>query len=159
MLVLLVGLNGFGQSSIFDEWDLLSDSLKGCTTGGQYCKDGNCGGEVCCFDVDRSWQSFFKHNQNELSNLLINQLSDTSLSSVHISPYFNATKGELAVYCLQRIYKVNWYDLNPKYSAIKDGSFMKEDDKFYSVQNELQNELKSKKGLELLIKEWGKQLK
>lgn len=157
--LLILILKGFGQETISEEWILLSDSLKGCTTGGQYCDNGNCGGEACCFDISKDWQSFFKHSKEELSNFLLTQLSDTSQSSIHICPYFNATKGELAVYCLQRIYKVNWYDLNLKYKHIQDGSFVKDDGNFYSTQNELQKELKNKKGLDLLISEWKKKLK
>ena len=106
--LLVLKLNGFGQTKIIsEEWNLLSDSIKGCTTGGQYCNNGNCGGEACCFDKSKQWQSFFKHDSQELSVFLISQLSDTSESSIHICPFFNATKGELAVYYLQQIYKIN----------------------------------------------------
>lgn len=159
LFFLLLGLKGFGQETISEEWILLSDSLKGCTTRGQYYNNAKYGGEACCFDISKDWQSFFKHSKEELSNFLLTQLSDTSQSSIHICPYFNATKGELAVYCLQRIYKVNWYDLNLKYKHIQDGSFVKDDGNFYSIQNELQKELKSKVGLVSLINEWKKKLK
>jgi hypothetical protein len=91
-------------------WNELSNN-EACLTGGQYCIEGKCDSEGCCLTEDKKWKSFLKINENDIVPFLISQISDTSISVVHVCPYDNALKGELAVYCLQHIFKLNWYEI------------------------------------------------
>ncbi|MFT5723145.1 MAG: hypothetical protein ACI9JN_000254 [Bacteroidia bacterium] len=59
---------------------------------------------------DTTFQKFMLYNPKTLSRFLILQLSDTSQSHVHTCPFFVATRGEFAVYCLQQIHQMSWYD-------------------------------------------------
>jgi hypothetical protein len=58
------------------------------------------------------WNSFlFETHKGELALFLINQLPDKTTTQIHTCPYENATKGELALYCLQGISKVNFDEI------------------------------------------------
>lgn len=146
------------ESSVRDNWFFLADSVSGCLVGGEYCYNGKCGGEGCCFDIDERWENFFKQNEIEIAEFLLTQLSDTTKTKVHVCPFFVATKGELAIYCLQRIYKINWFDLDTKYSKYTDGTLMGGVD-YYSRQAELQKELSSNDGIVLLTGKWKERIK
>jgi hypothetical protein len=90
------------------DWDSLTN-VKGCLSGGQWIKDKKWGGEGCILTIDKAWNSFlFETDKGELALFLINQLSDKTTTQIHTCPYENATKGELALYCLQGISKVNF---------------------------------------------------
>lgn len=142
------------QSLIAKEWSLLTDSTSGCLVGVQYGHNGDYRSEASCFDRNRKWKTFFAHETNVLSTFLIEQLGDTSVTQIHTCPYEVATKGELATYCLQRIYKVNWYTLDDKYAHVKGSTYEDEAGNFHSAQDDLQQELKSEAGLKLLTQKW-----
>jgi hypothetical protein len=90
------------------EWDSLTN-VKGCLSGGQWIKDKKWGGEGCILTIDKAWSSFlFEADKGELALFLINQLPDKTTTQIHTCPFENATKGELALYCLQGISKVNF---------------------------------------------------
>ena len=93
-------------------WDSLT-SKKGCLSGGQWVVDKKWGGEGCVLTIDKAWNSFlFEQNKGELAGFLINQLPDKTTTQIHTCPDKNATKGELALYCLQGISKVNVDELS-----------------------------------------------
>jgi hypothetical protein len=90
------------------DWDSLTN-VKGCLSGGQWIKDKKWGGEGCVLTIDKAWNSFlFETHKGELAIFLIHQLPDKTTTQIHTCPYENVTKGELALYCLQGISKVNF---------------------------------------------------
>ena len=91
-------------------WRKLVYVKGGCLTGGQYVRDGNFGNEGCVFNRNKEWNIFFQYPKKELTNFLISQMNDTTTTRIHTCPFFSSTNGELAVYCLQKIYSKNWYD-------------------------------------------------
>lgn len=96
-------------------WRSLVFEQGGCLTGGQYVTNGHFGGEGCVLTENRraDWRPFFKHSKKELTEFLISQFADTSTTRIHTCPFMAATAGEVAVYCLSKIYLVNWYDFKP----------------------------------------------
>jgi hypothetical protein len=137
------------------KWKFVSDSIGGCLTGGQYCVDSKCGGMGCCFNMNPYWNSFLTLPKKDLVDFLISKLSDTVKTKVHTCPYFNATKAELATYCLQRIFKINWYDIDKKYQKYVDGTLKPTED-FYSLQDVLQKLLIDKNELKKMKIYWTK---
>ncbi len=96
------------------QWDSLCQ-IQACLTGGQYVQEGNWGGEGCAFSIDKQWQNFlFTTDKKQIAAFLIQQIPDRKTTQVHTCPYDNATKGELALYCLQGIFKKNFYELSPQ---------------------------------------------
>lgn len=84
-------------------WQVLVFEKGGCLTGGQRVHDGSFGGEGCVLTDDfkgNGWKSFFSQPKEELKDFLIPQLADTSTTRIHTCPFFKATNGEVAVYCL-----------------------------------------------------------
>ena len=51
---------------------------------------------------------------------MINQIPDKRKTRAHVCPLDDATSGELAVYCLQHILKVNWPELSEDYGKMFD---------------------------------------
>lgn len=98
------------KTQIDSLWNKLAFEKGGCLTGGQYSYNGVFGGEHCVLTDDAEWKRFFTYPQKELSEFLISKMSDTTATRIHTCPFYHATAGELAVYCLQRIYRINWYD-------------------------------------------------
>ena len=95
-------------------------------TGGQRVFEGKWGGEGCAFSLDKSWQKFvFKTDKNALMEFLINQIPDKTPSQLHTCPHENASKGELAIYCLQGLNNVNFYDLSPDLMKIQQAGTKK----------------------------------
>jgi hypothetical protein len=93
------------------DWDSLTN-VKGCLSGRQWVKDKKWGGEGCILTIDKAWNSFlFETNKGEVALFLINQLPDNTTTQIHTCPYENAIKGELALYCLQGISKVNFDEI------------------------------------------------
>lgn len=135
--------NKFKSLPLSQQWIMVSDSIGGCLVGGEYCYDGKCGGEGCCLNENEKWGFFLQNDKSELTQFLIAQLTDTSISNVHACPFSMATHAELAVYCLQQVYKVNWYDLDEAYSSKENST---------NLQTELQNELGKSNGLQTIIK-------
>ena len=98
------------EVNIDSQWvDLVFDK-GGCLTGGQRVEDGVFGGRECVMSRSKDWNVFFDRDPKELHDFLIAQLSDTTTTRIHTCPFFNASVGEIAVYGLQNLYRVNWYD-------------------------------------------------
>jgi hypothetical protein len=90
------------------DWDSLTN-VKSCLSGGQWVKDKKWGDEGFVLTIDKAWNSFlFETHKGELAIFLIHQLPDKTTTQIHTCPFENATKGELALYCLQGISNVNF---------------------------------------------------
>lgn len=61
---------------------------------------------------------------------LVGQIPDKSRAAAHVDPFDIARKGELAVYCLQHIMKVNWYELKDEYRARLDRAVARDPGEF-----------------------------
>ena len=141
------------------ELNQLWDSLclkKGCLVGGQYVgENGSFGGEGCVLTIDKQWRMFlFKTDKRSLATFLIEQLKDKTKTQTHTCPYDVATKGELAIYCLQGILKSNFYDLSNE-PALSDTDLYK---KYGSNQKWIWHIQSSKREIELLQKLWKEEL-
>ena len=89
-------------------------------------------------------------DKKQLSTFLIKQLPDKVESKIHTCPFKDATKGELALYCLQGISKINFYELSPAF-ALKEKEVGK---KYRSEQAWIWHIQRSKKELVDLQKLW-----
>lgn len=165
IVAFLVSCAAFGSSAInftspsdtsgLDSlWNSLVFQQGGCLTGGQYVTNGHFGGEGCVLTENRraDWRPFFRHNKKELTEFLIDQFADTSHTRVHTCPFGLATSGELAVYCLSKIYLMNWYDFKP-FLEFQNRDITSSDD---CPQTWLQRILEDSKRREVLITEWRK---
>jgi hypothetical protein len=81
---------------------------------------------------------------------LIKQLPDRAQTNVHVCPLDKAQKGELAVYCLQHILKVNWHDLQETYKTRYDNINYE----YSNSQALLRQIIRSKKGAQQMMKLW-----
>lgn len=136
-------------------WQFLVFDKGGCLTGGQHAHDdGTFGGEGCVLTDNQQdgWKPFFYHPKEELRNFLIAQLADTSITRIHTCPLMPASEGEVAVYCLAKIYLMNWYDFTP-FLEYQDREVTGVMD---SEQSWLQAILENPKQREVLIQEWQK---
>lgn len=92
-------------------WNHLLFKKGGCLTGGQYVQNGEFGNEACVMSRTKEWKDFFKIDKNVLSDFLINKIiADTAETRIHTCPFMLATEGEVAVYALQNLYQMNWFD-------------------------------------------------
>lgn len=91
-------------------WNYLIFEKGGCLTGGHYIAEGQRDDRNCVMTAAEEWEVFFHRSQNELTNLLLAKLRDTTTTKIHTCPFFSASEGEVAVYALQRIYETNWFD-------------------------------------------------
>ena len=89
-----------------------------------------------------SWVAFFRRDKKETVPFLISQIPSKENTSIHIDPFRNATRGELAVYCLQFILKVNWYELQKEYQS----RFDRIDYQYSNDQDLLQRIIGTKRG-------------
>ncbi|MCJ8288726.1 MAG: hypothetical protein HRT58_01740 [Crocinitomicaceae bacterium] len=135
-------------------WQDLVFNKGGCLTGGQRVNDGRFGGEGCVLTENRrvDWRPFFSHPKEELRDFLIEQIEDTSTSRIHTCPFMPASGGEVAVYCLTKIYLINWYDFDP-FIEYQDREISSSMD---SEQSWVQAILEDPKRREVLIEEWRK---
>lgn len=136
-------------------WQELAFEKGGCLTGGQRVVDGKFGHEMCVLTSTRNatradWTPFFEHSDEELTDFLIQQLGDTSKTYIHTCPFFVATSGEVAVYCLSKIHLKNWYDLAP-FTSYRD---RKPTNSIDSQQAWLQEILEDSVKRKLMIDEW-----
>lgn len=114
-----INLKQYSELELKQKWDSLC-LVKGCLVGGQRIWQGKWGGEGCAFSLDKSWQEFvFKTEKKGLSEFLINQISDKTQSQLHTCPFHLASKGELAIYCLQGLHSINFYDLSPELKKVE----------------------------------------
>lgn len=138
-------------SEITHEWKRLCRK-GGCLTGGQYCRGEKCGNPACVLNYELDWQIFLKRPRNELVPFLLDQFSDTSQTQIHTCPFFNATKGELAVYCLQHVFKTNWYNLDKEFREFLN----REVNETENMQIWLQDILKDAYKCSILKQHWKK---
>ena len=118
-------LKQYSEIELKQKWDSLC-AVKGCLTGGQRVFEGKWGGEGCAFSLDKSWQDFvFKTDKNALTEFLISQIPDKTQSQLHTCPFHLASKGEMAIYCLQGLNSINFYDLSPELKKIEQGGTKK----------------------------------
>jgi hypothetical protein len=137
------------ETAIKEKWDYLC-SHDGCLTSGQYLYDGKFGSKSCVLTTDSFWIQFFAIPQRDLAAHLIGQIPDTAKTRIHTCPYQLASKGEIAIYCLQNIYKINFYDLTPQYSDIEKNIVAK----FENEQNWIWSIQKSKEQTWELQRQW-----
>lgn len=94
-------------------WNYLIFKKGGCLTGGQYVRKGKFGYEGCIMSNSLPWDVFFNRNKKEISNFILNKISNRSIGAkIHTCPFSAATEAEIAIYGLQRLYKINWYDFD-----------------------------------------------
>lgn len=98
------------------------------------------------------WYELIHHNKKESVPFLIKQFSDKGETRLHLCPYNNAQKGELAVIALQHILKVNWYELKDEYKTRVDNL------KTGNDQQLLRTILSTKNGLKEMQDLWLKKL-
>jgi hypothetical protein len=143
------------EVSLDSLWQELVYEKGGCLIGGQRVVDGKFGHEMCVLTSTRNatradWTPFFEHSDEELTDFLIQQLSDTSKTRIHTCPFFVATSGEVAVYCLSKIHLKNWYDLTP-FTSYRD---RKPTHSIDSEQAWLQEILEDSVERKVMIQEW-----
>ena len=138
---------------IVQEWGLLI-KLDGCLVGGQYCSDGNCGGEGCCLNWDDKWINFIKLPKETTVPFLISRIHNTNETETHACPFQNAIEGELAIYCMQHILKINWFDLKKEYK--KYFKMAEHEKEFVPLQYNLQKIIKNKEKTKQMAELWKK---
>jgi hypothetical protein len=139
-----------------EEWEQLA-ALGGCTLGLRYYSpqfdsydpEQGVNDEAGIFYGTR-WVAFFRRDKHQTVSFLVSQIPNKSITNVHIDPFGPATKGELAVYCLQYILKVNWYELKQEYQA----RFDKIDYEYSSDQDLLQRMIRTKRGAQEMMDLW-----
>lgn len=95
--------------SIEELWNVMVLEKGGCLGGAQYIKDFKREIPTMVFS-EKEWKTFSKRDKTEVTNFLLSKLADTTTTAVHTCPFSNATNGEMAVYALQHIYDINWYN-------------------------------------------------
>jgi hypothetical protein len=103
------------------QWDLLTE-FGGCLVGGQYCSNGTCGGEGCVLTKNKYWLYFLNSVSQSKIDFLINRMGDTTDTNLHTCPFYSTKQGEIAVYSLQFIFKINWYDFSIEYLELIENS-------------------------------------
>ena len=95
------------------------------------------------------WLPSIKRDEGAAVEFLINQIPDKRRTRAHVCPLDVATRGELAVYCLQHILKVNWPELSEDYSMLFDRK-----DEGVTSQSLLRGAIRSKKGAQKMMALW-----
>jgi hypothetical protein len=113
------------QRSLEEEWrEVTTTSL--CTGGVYYNPDleaqreAEASGEI--YSESPLFNPFLlmpslKRDQHAAIDFLIRQIPDRAPTHAHVCPQAMMTKGEMAIYCLQYMLKVNWYDLKEEYAV------------------------------------------
>ncbi|MEM1219410.1 MAG: hypothetical protein AAGH79_10875 [Bacteroidota bacterium] len=91
-------------------WKKVTTTSGGCLIGMQHYRPGQQPVRGCVFYGSNDWRVFFRNDPAQIGPFLVAQLSDTTTTTIHTCPFFSASAGELAVYCLQKVYRINWYD-------------------------------------------------
>lgn len=97
------------------------------------------------------WMPSLKTDERAGVEFLIRQIPDRSVTKAHVDPLGMALKGELAVYCLQHIMKLNWYELKPDYETQLKRAVARDPGQSQSV---LQRIIRSRSGSKELMKLW-----
>lgn len=142
------------QKPIEEAWKELT-SLNSCFIPVGYSPEAetprNC--ETCGFVNDPRWIEFRKRDKREAVPFLLRQLADKQQTHLHVDPLDNAQKGEFAVYCLQYVLKVNWFDLKAEYKTLRDN--LKDEDTHQAL---LRRMLHNKQSREEMRNLWMKRL-
>ena len=93
-------------------WAKLLVTRGGCLVGLQDYQANEAPVMACVLYGSPGWQQFLKTEPTVLGPFLLEQLGDTTTTQIHTCPFFSASAGELAVYCLQKVYHINWYDFD-----------------------------------------------
>ena len=140
----------YSELELTNLWDSLC-TVKGCLVGWQWVNEDKWCSEGCVLTIDKSWKDFlFQTDKKELAQFLIKQLPNKQKTSTHTCPNDVATQGELALYCLQGISKINFFDLSPTF-ALKEKQVAK---KYHNHQAWIWHIQSSKKELEDLQRLW-----
>jgi hypothetical protein len=143
-------LKAYSAVELTQIWDSLC-IRGGCLTGGQGVSGGKFGGEGCAFSIDKRWKDFlYETDKKQLAEFLIAQIPNKKTTKIHVCPFNTATKGELAIYCLQGISLVNFQELSPELEALQK-THIYEQTWILEIQN-------SKKQRENLQKLWRERL-
>jgi hypothetical protein len=109
------------QRSLEEEWEELTTT--GLCTGGVYYDperdletERDIPREIPLFNPYFLMPSL-KRDAHASIDFLLAQIPDRALTHAHVCPQSRMTKGEMAVYCLQHMLKVNWYELKEEYAA------------------------------------------
>lgn len=90
-------------------WDSFINS-KACIGGFQYVNHRDRPMPKSLAFARDDWARFASKDPQILTNFLIAKFADTTTTTLHVCPFFQAKTGELAVYALQQIHQVNWFD-------------------------------------------------
>jgi len=101
------------------QWELLIQG-GGCLTGGEYCRNEKSDYKAGIMAKDSSWIFFLRQPKEKISTFLVSIIGDTTGTTVHTCPFLPSKAGELAIYGLQYIYNINWYDLSNEYAKYKN---------------------------------------
>ena len=103
--------NQLNKINLDSLWKSLLFKEEGCLVGGQYVYDGRFGGEGCVMSTSEDWKLFFSLDKKKITDFLITKITaNTTKTKIHTCPYEDALEGEIAVYSLQKIFLINWYD-------------------------------------------------
>ena len=56
------------------------------------------------------WKVFASHDKEKSTKFLLKKLEDTRRTNVHTCPYMGTSNGELAVYALQQLHQISWFE-------------------------------------------------
>ncbi len=96
-------------------------------------------------------------------NFLFSKFDSRKITAVHVCPFNVATEGELAVYLLQHVTKINWYEVSDDYSITRTWLSIEDDIRsneykkmhgIYSAQNQLRKILSSAVKRNKLMEAW-----
>lgn len=96
-------------------WEQLAVK-RGCLCGSQDWRAGS-PMEGCCLRTE-PWQSFLNETPPEFALEMLELFDSKEKTAVHVCPFANATKGELAVYTVQHLLRVNWRDYDGNNAVI-----------------------------------------
>lgn len=139
-----------------EEWEELAE-LGGCTFGRVYYhpdfelvtapeRDNPEAGAL----FSRRWIAFLRRDKDTTVPFLISQIPNKGQTNIHIDPYDMATKGELAIYCLQFILKLNWDELKEEYKVRLDTIDME----YTNPQALLRRIIRTKRGAAEMVNLW-----
>lgn len=116
---LLAYNSGAQENNIEGLWENIVFKKGGCLVGKQYYRTG--ASKRIGPGVFRShqWLELVKKDKNALCSFLLSRLDSNEKTKVHTCPFFDASEGEMAVYALQHLLEINWYDFEA-FSAYKN---------------------------------------
>jgi hypothetical protein len=118
LVVSLVGCSDDHQGepmSLEQRWISLYQK-EGCLTGGQHWGPGTT--EFSVFR-EKEWRSFFSLPSSSTVLFLMDRLSSTQKTIVHVCPFDMATEGELALYASEHILKSNWFGCDSRFIVLR----------------------------------------